>query len=121
MPDFCRLETEGRVLTVTIDRPEVMNALHAIPPGDAEGPRVKVSTRDCHGAVELVVEDTGSGIPEDILPRIYDPFFTTKEKGQGTGLGLAVTLQLVTRHRGRIHVQTGPNGTRMTVELPEAD
>jgi signal transduction histidine kinase len=99
----------------------VVNALHAIPEGDAEGQRVKIATRDCEGSVELVVEDTGSGIPEDILPRIYDPFFTTKEKGQGTGLGLAVTLQLVTRHRGRIHVKTSSGGTRMTVEIPEAD
>jgi len=67
------------------------------------------------------VRDTGPGIPAEVLPHIFDPFVTTKLEGEGTGLGLAVTHQIVTRHRGRIDVDTSEHGTCMIVELPPAD
>lgn len=97
-----------------------VNALHAVPEGEPESHEVTIATRLEGDGVQLVVRDTGSGIPDDVLPHIYDPFFTTKGEGMGTGLGLAVTHQLVTRHRGRIEVETGPAGTTMTVTLPPA-
>ena len=96
----------------------VVNALHAIAEGAVEENRVCVSTSCRDGCVWLVVSDTGSGIPEHVLPRIFDPFFTTKEDGKGTGLGLAVTEQLVKKHRGHISVETSTRGTTFTVELP---
>ena len=67
------------------------------------------------------VSDTGSGIPADVLSRIYDPFFTTKATGQGTGLGLSVTYGVVQDHRGAIECDSDPGqGTRFTLTLPLA-
>ncbi|MGW1892878.1 ATP-binding protein [Streptomyces sp. NPDC002004] len=69
----------------------------------------------------LVVEvaDTGNGIPEDILPRIFEPFYTTKDVGKGTGLGLHLSYRIVTqRHHGSITTRSVPGDTRMVVRLP---
>ena len=100
----------------------VMNALQAIPAGDARANRVSIETRQAGDLVQLVVRDTGVGIPEALRPRIFDPFFTTKAAGTGTGLGLAVTRQLVVeRHRGRIDLDCpAQGGTVVTVSLPAA-
>jgi signal transduction histidine kinase/ligand-binding sensor domain-containing protein len=69
--------------------------------------------------VRLSVSDTGSGIPEQILPQIFDPFFTTKEPGKGTGLGLAITLGIVQQHQGWIEVETRIDaGSTFHVFLP---
>jgi PAS domain S-box-containing protein len=65
------------------------------------------------------VSDTGTGIPADIVPKIFEAFFSTKETGQGTGLGLAVVKSIVLNHRGSIEVQSELNkGTTFTIHLP---
>ncbi|HYP07159.1 MAG TPA: ATP-binding protein, partial [Bryobacteraceae bacterium] len=62
---------------------------------------------------------TGQGIPSDALPRIYDPFFTTKAARKGTGLGLSVTYGIVQEHGGSIEVQSEPGaGTLFHLEFP---
>lgn len=69
--------------------------------------------------VALRVSDTGPGIPESILPKIFESYFTTKSPGEGTGLGLAIVRRLVSQAKGGIHVQTDPGrGTTFTVFLP---
>lgn len=69
--------------------------------------------------IVLGVEDTGSGIPQEIIDKIFDPFFTTKDIGKGTGLGLATSLAIVTGHRGFMRVKSTPGaGTRFDVHLP---
>lgn len=69
--------------------------------------------------VALRVSDTGPGIPDSVLPRIFDSYFTTKSPGEGTGLGLAIVRRLVSEANGGIHVQTEPQrGTTFTVFLP---
>lgn len=69
--------------------------------------------------VQVMVADSGTGIPQELLPRIFEPFFTTKERGKGTGLGLASVYGTVQNHRGAISVQTEPGrGSRFTLLLP---
>lgn len=72
--------------------------------------------------VVIQVEDTGAGIPADIIEKIYEPFFTTKEIGKGTGLGLSTSLAIVKSHGGFMQVYSEPgNGTRFKVNLPVMD
>ena len=68
----------------------------------------------------LSVRDTGPGIPPDVLPRIFEPFYTTKGPGKGTGLGLALVQSIVADHGGAIQIQTAPGkGTQFDVYLPQ--
>ena len=72
--------------------------------------------------VSLTVEDTGTGIPPDVLPHIFEPFYTTKEPGKGTGLGLAQVYGIVKQHNAHIDVDTEMGrGTKVTVLFPAAD
>ncbi|HIJ55848.1 MAG TPA: GAF domain-containing protein [Deltaproteobacteria bacterium] len=74
---------------------------------------------DAHNLVELLVSDTGSGIPKEIADKIFDPFFTTKDVGKGTGLGLSISYGIIKDHKGEIAVSsTGPHGTTFRVKLP---
>jgi two-component system C4-dicarboxylate transport sensor histidine kinase DctB len=68
--------------------------------------------------VEIYVSDSGPGIPEDVLPRIFTPFYTTRQKG--TGLGLAFVKEIVADHGGSIQVNTGHRGTTFSMALPMA-
>lgn len=81
------------------------------------GGRVDVSTFTEHGSAVLVVEDDGCGIEPELLPRVFDPFFTAREGG--TGLGLSVVHRIVERHDGRIRLDSRPGqGTKARVEIP---
>ncbi len=92
-----------------------VNAIQAMP----EGGRLRVATAGREGAVELVVEDTGAGMTAEVRRQIFLPFFTTKQVGQGTGLGLAVVHGIVADHGGGITVASEPGrGSRFTVRLP---
>jgi len=94
-----------------------LNAKDAMP----KGGWLSVSTRIDGGRVMAEVADTGSGIPNEHLTRIYDPFFTTKVIGEGTGLGLSITYGIVREHEGTIDCEsTVGQGTRFTLSLPPA-
>lgn len=71
--------------------------------------------------IVIELEDTGKGIPEDVLSKVFEPFFTTKESGKGTGLGLSLAHLIIDRHRGTIKVQSELNkGTIFTLKLQPA-
>jgi len=88
--------------------------LEASPPDDpSAAPRPMLS---------LHVQDRGPGIPPDVLPRIFDPFYTTKTEGEGTGLGLSISRQIITDHGGWIEVSSGAGrGSRFAVVLPREE
>ena len=82
-------------------------------------PTVSVSTKKIYGKVEVKVEDNGNGIPQKVLDKIFQPFFTTKPTGQGTGLGLSLSYDIVKAHGGEIKVETKENeGTEFIIQLP---
>ena len=82
-------------------------------------PTVWLTTRRHDDKVEVRVKDNGDGIPTHIIESIFNPFFTTKPTGQGTGLGLAMSNDIVREHGGRIRVESEPGEfTEMIVELP---
>ncbi len=95
----------------------IQNAMEAMPKGGT----CSVSTRfipDIHEG-EVVISDTGTGIPEDVVPKLFTPFFTTKGIGKGTGLGLAISYGIIKMHRGTISVKTRPGeGTSFIIRFP---
>jgi signal transduction histidine kinase len=96
----------------------VMNAEQAIAATGRPG-RIDISTRVAGDRIVTTVRDTGEGILPDALPRIFEPFYTTKEVGQGTGLGLAIAYGIVQEHGGHIAAANHPDGGAVfTVELP---
>jgi signal transduction histidine kinase len=93
----------------------VVNALQAMP----QGGKLAIRTQTRGDDVSLIVEDTGMGMVEEVLKKIFTPFFTTKDVGQGTGLGLAVVHGIVTSHGGSIHVESkAGRGARFEIQLP---
>ncbi len=97
----------------------LVNAAQALPEGDAGENIVRVSTFQDGAFAVLVVEDTGPGIPDHVKARVFEPFFTTKPSGQGTGLGLSLVAEIVTRLKGTIVADDRPGGgARFTVRLP---
>jgi signal transduction histidine kinase len=73
------------------------------------------------GMLKIRVGDTGCGIPREDLNKIFDPFYTTKKKGSGLGLGLSTVYGIVGRHKGAITVESGTGkGTAFTITLPAA-
>jgi signal transduction histidine kinase/ActR/RegA family two-component response regulator len=100
----------------------LINAAQAIPQDGAGEHTVTVTIAAAGDVVVVEVRDTGVGIPADILPRVTEPFFTTKAVGVGTGLGLAVCKNIVERHRGTLEIASEiDRGTCVRVILPRAD
>ncbi len=97
-----RGQVEQAVLNLMINAAEAME--------DGGTLRITTSSSRNPPQVELLVEDTGPGIPEDARVKIFEPFYTTKRSGGGTGLGLSITHGIVQRHGGRISVEKSPSG-----------
>jgi signal transduction histidine kinase len=87
----------------------------------AEGyePLVSVSTKLINGDVEISVSDNGNGIPEQVQDKVFQPFFTTKPTGQGTGLGLSLSYDIIKAHQGKINIRNSPGtGVEFIITLP---
>lgn len=94
----------------------ITNAIHAMQNGGV----ISFEKIDEKKFINIIIQDTGSGIKPEIINKIFDPFFTTKRVGEGTGLGLSITYSLVKQHGGDIFVTSIPNeGTKFTVRLPK--
>ncbi len=113
-------QTGGSVLAISNQLEQVFlnlitNARDAMP----DGGDITVATRVNNKYAEIILSDTGHGIPEEKLDKIFEPFFTTKEIGKGTGLGLSVCKEIVEGHGGEISVKSSiGKGTEFTIRLP---
>jgi len=101
----------------------ITNAEQAMEQRDGHHHRLTVTTRRNADAIRIEVEDTGAGIPANLIERIFNPFFTTKPTGSGTGLGLSISLGIVREHEGKIWAENssqsaGGGGARFVVEIP---
>lgn len=95
----------------------VINAEQAMQPQPVK--RLVLRTRSTGDGASIHVVDSGTGIPRAQLHRIFDPFYTTKAPGEGTGLGLALAHSIITEHEGEIHVDSEPEqGTAFRIDLP---
>jgi two-component system NtrC family sensor kinase len=107
----CRLDPGDD--EVVCDAGEIRQALLALLVNAGEsmsaGGRLEVATRIGSQEVEVAVTDSGCGIPPDVLPRIFEPFYTTKSATKGVGLGLAVVYGIMQRHDGRVDVRSKPD------------
>ncbi len=93
----------------------ITNGLDAMP----DGGTLRIDASTGAGAIRIRISDTGTGIDAGLLPRIFQPWVTTKPTGRGTGLGLSITHDVVSRHGGTIHAQSDPGQpTTFTIELP---
>jgi len=103
----------------------ITNAFYAVDEKKKSGideryePTVLVSTKKSGDKILITVKDNGNGIPQKIVDKIFQPFFTTKPTGQGTGLGLSLSYDIVKAHGGEIKVETKEGeGTTFTIQLP---
>jgi signal transduction histidine kinase len=109
----------GRVLLNLIN-----NAFYAVnerSKSDVNGyePAVSVITKKVNGEVAISVADNGNGIPEKVLDKVFQPFFTTKPTGQGTGLGLSLSYDIIKAHQGKIDIRNKPGeGAEFIITLP---
>jgi two-component system, NtrC family, sensor kinase len=87
--------------------------------GTSYTPLVTVSTKKIGSNIEICVTDNGTGIPQHIKEKIFQPFFTTKPTGQGTGLGLSLAYDIVKAHGGELKVESETGvGTTFIVTIP---
>jgi two-component system NtrC family sensor kinase len=94
----------------------LLNAIESI---ERMGGMIRVSSRRVGDEVQVSIVDNGRGIPPERLERIFEPFYTTKAPGRGTGLGLSVCSRIIEQHRGRLLVQSHVGvGSQFTVILP---
>lgn len=116
---------EGMVLGEKVIFEQVLlnlfsNARDAIEGQDAEEGEISVSAEfGRSGKHRVIIEDTGGGVPDNILEKLFEPFFTTKEPGKGTGLGLSISFGTIKDMGGSINVTNNQKGARFTIELPE--
>ena len=96
----------------------ITNAEQAMERSERDKQRLTVRTRRAGDVLRIEVEDTGPGIPPNLLERIFNPFFTTKPTGSGTGLGLSISLGIVREHEGRIWAENAAQGARFVIDLP---
>jgi signal transduction histidine kinase/ketosteroid isomerase-like protein len=112
----------GRVVLNLINNAfyAVSEWLRQAQPDSGYEPRVTVATKNLGNKIEIMVKDNGTGIPEKVKEKIFQPFFTTKPTGQGTGLGLSLSYDIVKAHGGELKVETKEGeGSEFIIMLPQ--
>lgn len=111
------LSNDGKLSQVFLNL--LVNAAQAIDEGNADGNTIEIATHRRGDRVVVELSDTGRGIDRDVIQRVFDPFFSTKEVGVGSGLGLSICRNIIQGMRGTIEVESRPGvGTTVTVSLP---
>jgi two-component system NtrC family sensor kinase len=112
---YCNIDELNQVWTNLIN-----NAIHALKKSINPKITVTTSTKDLAGKqyVVVTISDNGTGINHEIKDRIWDPFFTTKDQGEGSGLGLGIVKGIIEKHKGTIKVESEPGKTHFMVYLP---
>ncbi len=97
----------------------ITNAKDALLKYEVENPWIKISLEKIENRVLICIEDNGGGIPDNIISKIFEPYFTTKHESQGTGLGLHMSYRIVTESlKGKLFVKNTQNGAKFMIELP---
>ncbi|NVK49746.1 MAG: GHKL domain-containing protein, partial [Cyclobacteriaceae bacterium] len=110
----------GRVLLNLINNAFYAVNERAISGIDGYLPEVIVSSRKTETGIEISVKDNGNGIPDSVKDKIFQPFFTTKPTGSGTGLGLSLSYDIVKAHGGELKVESKEGkGTKFTLIIPK--
>ncbi|MDD9968135.1 MAG: PAS domain S-box protein [Myxococcales bacterium] len=120
VPGLCVMAREGQLVQVLVNL--LVNAAQAIPATGGGDAVVRVCSRRIGDSeVEIVVSDTGEGIPSHVLPHVFEAFATAKRRGEGSGLGLAISKRIIDELGGHIGIESTPGvGTRVAVRLPSA-
>jgi len=82
---------------------------------------ITINTTEEENEIILVISDNGVGIPKDIIPKIWSPFFTSKKRNYGTGVGLSISSKIIKEHNGRVYLTTSSDGTNFSIHFPIAE
>ncbi|PRQ04082.1 Sensor protein ZraS [Enhygromyxa salina] len=116
-PELEALADPGLVEQILINL--VLNGARAAAEGEADEPRVRIRVRELGTELAIDVRDNGKGVPDDVRPRLFEPFFTTRGPGQGTGLGLAVSQGLAESMDGSLeHLDSADPGAVFRLRVP---
>lgn len=94
----------------------ITNSLDALKNDEGE---IQISTANLPETIQIVIKDNGSGVPKDVVDQIFNPFFTTKEVGKGTGLGLWISFTIINEHHGSIELDQSDGYTSFVITLPK--
>jgi hypothetical protein len=124
IPKGCRVSKDFAPLATLITQPALLcqvfvniitNAIQA----RKQGLHLKLTTKESNGTITIAISDNGPGIPPHLVNRVFEPFFTTREVGEGTGMGLAVAYDIITAMAGTIKIDSAEDrGTTVTIRLP---
>ena len=99
----------------------ISNARDILEERKVKNPIIEISSFKKDGYVYVTIKDNAGGVPEEIKDRIFEPYFTTKEEGKGTGLGLYMSKEIIERMDGSIEVVNEKDGAKFIIKLKEAD
>ena len=92
----------------------IINSCEMMP----DGGKIYIEAKEQNGVIELLFKDTGPGVPKELRDKIFDPFYSTKDKGDNAGLGLYISLEIIESHNGELHLLNSEKGAEFLIKLP---